>query len=87
MVGLTWIAIHVHVFVSPNGTAKTGGQGARGPLANQNLGRRVLESTTMSVVNKDQSLLVFPSKRAANGYIWKSTHRDSQSVSENMLPP
>lgn len=65
---LTWVAIHIHVFVASEGEAKAG-RYCRCPLAYNHLRGFLMQPFPVAIIDVHHSLLVLSSKGTANGDI------------------
>lgn len=66
---LTWVSIHVQVLSTSEGKSEAGGNSPGRPLASDHLRRLFPEPFWVSIIDVDQSLLILPSKRAADCHI------------------
>lgn len=66
----TWVAVLIQIFVASQSEAKTVRKRAGSPLARESLSGRVHQSSVMTVINENQSMLVVSSVRTADGHVW-----------------
>lgn len=65
----TWVAVLIQIFVASQSEAKTVRKRAGSPLARESLSGRVHQSSGMTVINENQSMLVVSSVRTADGHV------------------
>lgn len=65
----TWVTVLIQIFVASQSKAKTVWKRAGSPLARESLSGRVHQSSVMTVINENQSMLVVSSVRTADGHV------------------
>lgn len=66
----TWVAVLIQISVSSEGISKTGRERAGSPLARQSLSGCVHQTSCMTVVDKNQTVLVVSSVGTTNRHVW-----------------
>lgn len=65
----TWVTVLIQISVAPQSKAKTGWKRAGSPLARESLSGRVHQSSSMTDVNENQSVVVVSSIGTSNGHV------------------
>lgn len=65
----TWVAVLIQISAAAQSKTKTGWKRADSPLARESLSGRVHQSSSMAIINENQSLLVVSSIGAADGHV------------------